>query len=169
MVYLLFEFLVIYKLILSYKIKKEDVSIRWFMVLDYTFIILNLIYISCIICTTYFFFKSCGTGTKVYNKNILISFNNINIEEYRLPDNFDKITKKERKRYILKEYRNFIPSISQKQQDLVISINDYRGIKDIPLLGICSCKKIPDFIIKEFSEVMLYKDKNIFKLSDNKF
>ena len=40
---ILFEFLVIWKLILSYQIKKGGIT--WFMVLDYLFLCINLIYI----------------------------------------------------------------------------------------------------------------------------
>ncbi len=168
LVYFLFEFLVIYKLILSYEIKKDD-GIYWFMVLDYLFIILNLINTSCFIYSIYIFFKASSSKITIYKKNVLISFNNINIKEYNLPNNFDKITKNERKKYVLDNYKNFIPFISIKQQNLITSINDFRGINNIPLLGICNCNKIPDFIIKEICEVMLYNNKNIFKLSDNKY
>jgi hypothetical protein len=59
--------------------------------------------------------------------------------------------------------------VSKQQLNLITSINDYRGINNIPLLGVCHCYEIPDFIINENSEVMLYNEQNIFKISDKKY
>ena len=166
-VYLLFEFLVILKLILSYKIKKGGCT--WFMVLDYIFIVINFIYISCFLHFTYSFFKESGNLISMSSKYFLVAFNKIKIDNYELPNDFDKLPKKGRKSFVLNNYRSFKCTISQQQKELIRAINDYRGINDIPLLGICQCKQIPDFLIKESSEIMMFPEQNMFKLSNNKY
>ena len=163
----MFEFLAIYKLILSYTIKND--GIKWFMVLDYIFIFLNTIYILIYVCFTRDYFECSGSEISISKKNVLVSFNGINIAQYELPSDFDKYKKMRRKKFILDKYKRYSPLISEQQLNLITSINDYRGINNIPLLGVCHCYEIPDFIINENSEVMLHNEQNIFKISDEKY
>ena len=111
---ILFEFLVIWKLILSYQIKKGGIT--WFMVLDYLFLCINLIYIFGFIYSVYEYQKESGDLVSVYKKCNLILFNNIKIEEYGLPENFHKLQKKERKKYVLERYKNFKVYISSEHK-----------------------------------------------------
>ena len=164
---ILFESLVIWKLILSYQIKKGGVT--WFMVLDYIFLCINFIYISGFIYSVYEYWKEAGDLVQVYTKCNLILFNNIKIEEYELPENFNKLQKKERKKYVLDRYKDFKVYISSEHKNLITTINVYRRDNGLELLGVCQCRNIPDFLIKEPSVIMLFPEQNIFKLSDKKY
>ena len=163
----LFESLVIWKLILSYKIKKGGCT--WFMVLDYLFLIINFIYILLILTFSIFYFKDSGNDMHFEINYFLTSFNKIKINNYELPKDFEKLPKKERKQLVLDNYKDFKYNISHQQKELIKTINDFRGINNIPLLGICQCRQIPDFLINESSEVMMFPDQNIFKLSNKKY
>lgn len=92
------EGLVIWKLILSYKIKKSGV--RWFIVMDFFF--LNLFYILFIFFITFIFFKESGIDVikSDYHYDydyILISFNDINILPYYFTLNFENLSEKKEK------------------------------------------------------------------------
>ena len=163
----LFESLVIWKLILSYKIKKGGCT--WFMVLDYLFLIFNLIYTIIILAITIDYIKESKCPRLFETNYLLTSFNNIKIDNYSLPEDFGKLSKKERKKYVFEHYKYYFHFISDEQNKLITSINDFRGIKNIPLLKECNLMTIPDFLINEISEVMLWPDKNIFKLSNKKY
>ena len=164
---ILFESLVIWKLILSYQIKKGGIT--WFMVLDYFFLCINLIYISGFIYCSYQYWIESGDLVHVYKKNILILFNNIKIEEYELPENFNKLQKKERKKYVLDRYKDYRINVSNEHKKMINAINDYRRDNELQLLGVCQCRTIPDFLIKEPTVMMLFPEQNIFKLSDKKY
>ena len=167
LVNILFESLVIWKLILSYKIKRGGCT--WFMVLDYLFLVLNLIYIIIFLIATISYFKESGNGINFKNEYYLTSFNKIKINNFKLPEDFGKLPKNERKKYIFDHYKDYEHTISKEQEKLLESINDFRGIKKIPLLGFCDLSKIPDFLFNEISEVMMWPDKNIFKISNKKY
>lgn len=167
LVNILFECLVIWKLALSYQIKKGGCT--WFMVLDYLFIIINFIYISGFLYIIYEYIKNAGDLVTIYTNFVLVLFNNIKIEDYNLPKDFDKLPKNERKQYVLNNYKNFKTTITNQQKELVNAINDYRRYNDIPLLGVCQCRSIPDFLINEPTEMMLFAEQKIFKLSNKKY
>ena len=52
---------------------------------------------------------------------------------------------------------------------MINEINDYRRDNDVQLLGVCQCRNIPDFLIKEPTAIMLFPEQNLFKLSDKKY
>ena len=84
-----------------------------------------------------------------------------------LPDNFNDFSKNDRKKYIKENYENFEYKYSKEQIELIRSLNKFREDKNIEIFKIG--KKLPKFILKESSEIMLYKDKNFFKISDRKY
>jgi hypothetical protein len=100
-----FEGLIISKLVFSYEIKKDGST--WFIVMDYIFIVLNFIHIVFIIINTIGYFKEGGMYIQHITQCNLMSFNNIQIKQFELPMNFPKWKKKERKRFISDNYRNF--------------------------------------------------------------
>ena len=168
LVNILFESLVIWKLVLSYKIKKGGCT--WFMVLDYLFLVFNLIYtISIFLIAKIFYPKETETLIHYKIEYFLINLNDITIDIYELPSNFGKMPKKKRKEYVFQNYKNYSHNISYEQKELIKSINDLRGINNIPLLGSCQIRQIPDFLINELSEVMMWPERNIFKLSNKKY
>ena len=60
------------------------------MVMDYIFLILNFIYILYIFFFTLIYFTDSGRANKKEKICALKSFNGISINDYILPDNFDK-------------------------------------------------------------------------------
>ena len=102
----------------------------------------------------------------------LHSFNNMEIDNYLLPDNFSDWKEKERKLFVLDKYNEFKFKYKGSRDFtnfVYIYINLQRQIKEIPALEIDSNSTIPDFILYEPAEIMLYPEKNIFKLSNNKY
>ena len=166
------EGLVIWKLILSYKIKKSGV--RWFIVMDFIFVFLNLFYILFIFIITFIFFKESGievikSGNDYHYFYILFSFNDINILPYYLPLNFENLSKKERKKLILQNYKKYQYEITDEQKNLINEINIFRDDNDIPKLKFDKENKIPEFIIEKPSEMILFPEKNIFEISNKKY
>ena len=159
--------LIIWKLVLSYRVKKD--SVTWFMVMDYIFLFLNFIYIIYLLILSCIFFHY--SGSRIINTKVCILklFEGIKIESYRLPENFDKWEKKERKKFILNNYHNYIYSNSQRQEALINSINNFRKLKGVQQLGVVLIKNIPEFIINKPAELFLNSSNNIFKLSNTKY
>ena len=162
---LIFEALVIYKLVLSYKIKKK--GIRWFMIMDYIFIFINFFHIIVVLNSSIEFFCKSGYYIKTFFK--LTSFNNIKINDFQLPDNFDKLKKNERKKFVLDNYLNYKYFITDNNIKLINSFNDFRKEMNIKKLEFTEDKKIPEFILNLPSEMILFPEKNIFKISNKNY
>ena len=165
-----FEGLVIWKLVISYKILEGNLP--WFMKMDYAFLSINFVHILFLILCTVFFFLESGDHIIISTTVTLHSFNNMEIDNYLLPDNFSDWKEKERKLFVLDKYNEFKFKYKGSRDFtnfVYIYINLQRQIKEIPALEIDSNSTIPDFILYEPAEIMLYPEKNIFKLSNNKF
>jgi hypothetical protein len=164
-VHLSFEGLIIWKLALSYNIKKGDIT--WFMRMDYTFIFLNFFYMIYIGFLSYAYFVDSGRNIETITEIKLISFNGIKINEYALPKNFMKWAKKERKKYVLNNYTNYTYNFTSSQYDLINSINNFRQQENLLKLRVDN--KIPEFIVNWPVELMLNSEQNFFKLSNKNF
>ena len=162
-----FEGFIIWKLVLSYRIKKGGVT--WFMVMDYIFLILNFIYILYILFFSLGYFSDSGMAIKKEKIFALNSFNGIPINDYILPDNFDKWKKKNRKEYVLKNYYKYKYEISRSQERVLDSINNFRIIKGMKRLEVDTKNRIPEFIINKPIELLLNSKQNIFKLSNTQY
>jgi len=106
-IYLFYEVCIIIKLYLSYKIKKNKIT--WFMICDYFLIFLIPLYLAFIIYIIYYYFVYTGKGIIVYRKqiNILKQFQNIDIEDYELPYNFNIKKDDEKRLYIFNKRDNY--------------------------------------------------------------
>ena len=119
-----------------------------------------------------FFFLESGDHIIISTTVTLHSFNNMEIDNYLLPDNFSDWKEKERKLFVLDKYNEFkfkYKGCGSFTNFVYIYINLQRQIKKIPALEIDSNSTIPDLILYEPAEIMLYPEKNIFKLSNNKY
>ena len=98
-------------------------------------------------------------------------FNDFRIFKYELPDDFHKWNKKQRKKYVLDNYTNFIyQSYYLYDIDrLKKSVNSFRIKNGLYKLDIYETNKIPFYSVNESSEMILYPEKNIFKLSNNDY
>ena len=167
MIHFVFEGLVIWKLCISYKIIEGDIP--WFMKMDYSFLIINFIHILFLIILTIGFFKDSESHILLSALN-LISFNNNQIKEYNLPENFSNWTEKERKQYLLDNCVQF-KYINSKMLSIwtTSDINDYRKELKLPRLNDGKNVSIQNFIENEPGEMLLYPEKNIFKLSNKEY
>ena len=167
LIYFIYESLIIWKLSLSYKIKKNDTT--WFMTCDYIFIILNSLFILYMIFITYLYYVDAGKKIEVFVKYILTKYKDINIQYYLLPDNFHKMDENSKLKFISKNKYNFQFFLNQEQLDLISLINDFREKNKLEKFTIDWDKKLPDFILDELSELMLFKYYHIFKLQNQKY
>ena len=165
-IYFLYECLIIWKLSLSYKIKKNDTT--WFMTCDYIFIILNSLFILYMLFVTYLYYVDAGKKIEIFIKYILTKYKNIEISNYLLPDNFHKMNKKAKNKFISDNKYNFQFSLSKEQLDLISLINEFREKHNLEKLTIDWDKKLPNFILNESSELMLFTY-NILKLGNTSY
>ena len=161
-----FEGLIIWKLVLSYKIIKEG-SITWFMIMDYFFIILNFFYIIYILIFSFIYFIYCGKNIKITPTIELSSFNDIKINAFSLPKGFIKWKLKERKKYVMNNYKNYTYNITKEQYYLINKINYFRDQEGLLKLRVDN--KIPDFIIDKPALLIFNSEENFFKFSNTQF
>lgn len=161
--YILFEGLVVGKLVLSYKIKKNKIT--WFMIMDYIFLFINFIYIIIYLSIACHFFHYLSKYLRFTISYTLISFNGIKIKENELPDDFLKL----RQKYILENSNNFEIFISDKQKELINLINDLRERNNINKLIIDENIILTDSILENNTEIIFFEEKNIFKLYNKQY
>ena len=119
------------------------------------------------------FNKESGKSIGFIKTCYLHSFNNIQIEIFKLPEDF-LLEQKERKKYASDNYNisnatkvnNYNTS---EERDKLEAIN-YKRIKyDLPKLENDGTDEIPDFILNKLTKLMLNLNQNIFKISEDKF
>ena len=114
-------------MIISYIILEGNTP--WFMIMDYVFLVLNLFHIIILIFSTVIFFNELGKA--LFISCSLQSFNNMEIEDCNIPNNFDKWKEKERKKYLL-DNCNVYDKIYLDSKDYMKIINDFRKENQIP-------------------------------------
>ena len=108
-----------------------------------------------------------------HNKNddinicVLKELNGINIKEFELQSKFKDLNEKSKNELIFKkeniekyEYR-----LKENQINLIKKINDIRKNNNIPEFNFN--EKLPDFITNPKLQLILYQNKNIYKISNN--
>ena len=166
-IYLFYEVLIIIKLYLSYKIKKDETT--WFMICDYILIILIFLYIIFIVFIISIYFSYAGNSVAKRKKIILTKFRDIEIDNFNLPDDFNKWNKTKKKEFILNNKNRYIINITENEKDLVSLINKYRKENNIDELVYDKKFFFDDLIIDKYSEHILVKNENIFKLSNTNY
>ena len=166
-IHIIFEGLIIWKLVISYKIKKNGVT--WFMAMDYVFIFLNIFYLAYLLFFSLIFFADSGRLVEIVKNCYLTSFNDIKIESYILCKFFTSVSEKDRKKFILDNHLNFRCKYFHDEENIINKINNMRNNKDISELGYNYNMTIPDWIINKPTELMLNPTQNIIRFSEKKF
>lgn len=94
---------------------------------------------------------------------------NINIKSHTISNKIIKLTKKKQFQYLLNECKYIEYFLTKEQIDLINLINEYRIKYNLEKLLFDKNNRIPDFIIKKPSEVMLNPAQNIFQLSQKEY
>ena len=79
------------------------------------------------------------------------------------------MNEKSKKNYLLNHFNEFLFFHSEQQIQLIDSINKFRIENNVGILKYNKYENIPDFIVKEPSEMKLFKYKHIFKISNKKY
>ena len=136
---------------------------KWLIIFDILFFIANVSYL-------YFYFtifidyKKGETYNSEETKIYLVSYKNIRIDEYELPDYFIKL--KNKRDYISKIANQLNVYYCEREYQLVDLINDFRNKNELIELKIDY--KLPKFILDD-STVILLSSLNIIKLSNNAY
>ena len=163
---LCYEVIIIIKLDLSYKIKKDKIT--WFMKCDYALIVIFFLYLVCtiyIIISYYIYAGYDVAGDLV----ILTKFRDIKINEYLLPDYFAKFNDYQKRAMLLHDIDSFEIEISEKQKYIISLINKFRKDNIVDELQYDNVIQFKDLIFDKSSEPIFYNDKNIFKLANGKY
>ena len=172
LLFFVYEGIAIWKLVLSYQIKKDGAF--WFITMDYIFIFLNLLYIILIFYFSYLLYedirpqlkKAKAKKNSINTNYTLFSLNDIDIENYKLSKDFINMKEKERKKFLLNNYKNMKYTNYRKHLFLFDSINYWRRRNNLERLSLDRIKNFPECFIKQYTEVEINKDENVFKLSD---
>ena len=162
-----YEGVIIWKLVLSYQIKKEGTF--WFIVMDYVFIFLNLIYILLLFYLSYLFFKNYlkfKNTDENYVDYFIDSLNGIRIDNYRISQDFINMDEIGRKQFLLNNYKNMKYINSNEQIRLIGLINEFREKNNLNKFSLDKYKNVPGCFIKQYTEVEINKEENVFKLSN---
>ena len=163
---LIMLFHVCYEFLLIYKIKiisSFALNGKWMIVFDVIYLIANISY-------TFFTYKLFEQymEAKAYPRyeyyNYLLLFKDIKIKKYELPDNLESIENK--RKYFESKVNDLEIEYSRNDLNLIESINNYQQKNNLNELIIDY--KIPNFIIKESTEIILSAS-NIIKISNIKY
>ena len=163
---LIMLFHVCYEFLLIYKIKiisSFALNGKWMIVFDVIYLLANISY-------TFFTKKLFDQymEAKAYPRyeyyNYLLLFKDIKIKKYEIPDNLESIENK--RKYFESKVDDLEIEYSRDNLNLIESINNYRQKNNLNDL-IIDCK-IPNFIIKESTEIILSAS-NIIKISNIKY
>ena len=172
LIIILFEILIIWKLILSYEIIKGNII--WCMIMDYIFLIFNFIYILFILYLTYnfFYYHIIHYDEYFYLNNFsysITSLNNIKIKKFKVSEDFIEMTENEKKKFLLDNYKNMEYVNSVEEKNLINLINEFREKNNLPKFLVNFSFKLPNYIIKQPSEIMINPQQNLFEKLNKKY
>jgi len=100
---------------------------------------------------------------------VLNQINRININDFKLPPEFDNLNEKAKNEFIFNKnnMKKYEYKLNENQIDLIKKLNLIRKQNNIPELKYEEKEKLPDFIINKKTELIFYKKESIYKLSKN--
>ena len=164
---LCYEITIIIKLVLSYKIKKDNIN--WFMICDYILIIIYFLYLVVTIYIIILYYMRAGDDVVNEDLIILTKFRDIKINEYLLPHNFADSNDYQKRVMLLQNINLFQIKISEKEKKIISSINKFRIDNTIDKLKYDNIIGFKDLIFDKYSEPIFANNKNFFKLSKRKY
>ena len=182
-IFLAYGSLLIYKLIISNKIKNviKNISyplseiyyfkkVPWYIRCDYVlifFAFFSMIYL--IIFISLYFYYAGNAIENIDKINELIQFNNIKIMSYNLPKDFHDYDKLKKKVYLLQHFNEFKYSLTKDEIQLIKKINKFREKHYLPDFIYELKESIPNIFIEPLSKIILFQNINIFKLSNKEY
>ena len=138
----------------------------WFINLD--FLILTIIPIYYIAFIFFIFSEYKCNFDNLEDSNIITlnEFKGVKNCYFEIQSFSRYLNDKEINNLIIKNARNCKYRLNEDQIDLIKKINEIRRKNDIPLLKYDENERIPHCIINEVTEVVLYNEKNNFKLKN---
>ena len=100
---------------------------------------------------------------------ILNKINGLKIRDYTLPLEFNKLNEKDKLKMLFKEenMKKYRYVLDNAQKELINKINKIRKQNNIKELKYDILQQIPDYIINNKTELIFYKDKNVYEFSNN--
>ena len=100
---------------------------------------------------------------------ILNKINGLKIRNYTLPLEFNKLNEKDKLKMLFKEenMKKYRYVLDNAQKELINKINKIRKQNNIKELKYDILQQIPDYIINNKTELIFYKDKNVYEFSNN--
>ena len=161
-IHAVFEGFLIWKLVLSYKIAGD--STTWFMKMDIAFIVLDFLYITCSLIEFIYYYKET-IPNYINDEIILTEINDIQIEYYSLPRNYNKFSKSEQRNYILQNITEI--SVKNNLTEITNRINLRRPKLSISPLSTEYQDSLLGFMFTIPSEAFFYDYKYIFRLGND--
>ena len=138
----------------------------WFINLDFLILIIIPIYYIAFIFFIFSVYKCNFDNLEDSNIIILNEFKGVKNCYFEIQSFSRYLNDKEINNLIIKNARNCKYRLNEDQIDLIKKINEIRRKNDIPLLKYDENERIPHCIINEVTEVILYNEKNNFKLKN---
>ena len=146
-------------------------DLNWFYEVD-----VMLTYLWPFVLVIIFIYSICylkDSFVEVEDKKLIIlnQINGYDIYDFYLPLKFYDLNKKDKIGMIFKKenMKQYKCKLDDTQRILIDKFNQIRRQKNIPELNFASyySKYLPDYIINKKTELIFYKDKNIYKFSNN--
>ena len=138
----------------------------WFINLDFLILTIIPIYYIAFIFFIFSVYKCNFDNLEDSNIIILNEFKGVKNCYFEIQSFSKYLNDKEINNLIIKNARNCKYRLNEDQIDLIKKINEIRRKNDIPLLKYDENERIPHCIINEVTEVVLYNEKNNFKLKN---
>ena len=151
----------IIKQILKEETHIEERYIIWFY--DFDIALLFFLSFDFIVCFVLVLGRDDEFDTYILNK-----INGINICDFELPKEYDKLNKNDKINMIFKtEIYHYTTKLDDTQKTLINKINQLRRQNNIPELRYDELQSLPDYIINKKTELILKEEQNVYKFYNN--